>query len=137
MRNAWTSLVGLGTWSFLGVLLLSDVSWAAPKKGSTYLLCKCTCAAEDELGKTHYGPSHGYWFTTSGDQCQGAKCKVGRLEGLTRECLVAEKSESVVPQGSLQQTPTRPGGMVSPTPGAIQRRGVEGEPPTSSEKEGK
>src|SRR5262245_35050856 len=118
MRNAWTSLLGLGACSFLGVLLLSDVSWAAPKKGSTYLLCKCTCRAEDELGKIHDGPSNGYWFTTSGGQCLGAKCKVGRLEGSTRDCLVTEKSES-----SLQQTPT--------TPGAIQRRGVEGEQPDS------
>ena len=52
MRHAWTSIVGLGACSLLGVLLLSDASWAAPKKGSTYLQCRCTCAAEGELGKT-------------------------------------------------------------------------------------
>jgi hypothetical protein len=136
MRHAWTSIVGLGACSLLGVLLLSDAGWAAPKKGSPYLLCKCTCRAEDELGKIHDGPSNGYWFTTSGGQCLGATCKVGRLEGSTRDCLVTEKSESSLQQ-TPKQTPTRPGGMVSPTPGAIQRRGVEGEPPTSSEKEGK
>lgn len=83
------------------VLPLSDVSWAKPK--GTYLLCKCTCTAEDELGKTHYGPSNGYWFTTSGDQCLGKKCKVGNLEGSTRDCLFTEHSENVhVPPGSVQ-----------------------------------
>lgn len=91
MRHAWTSVVGLGACSLLGFLLLSNVSWAAPKKGSTYLQCRCTCQAEDELGKIHYGPSQGYWFTTSGGQCLGKKCEVGRLEGSTRDCKIVEK----------------------------------------------
>jgi hypothetical protein len=52
MRNTWTSIAGLGVCSLLGVLLLSDTGWAAPKKDSTSVTCKCTCAWEDELGKT-------------------------------------------------------------------------------------
>ena len=136
MRHVWSSMAVVGG-SLLGVLLLSDVGLTAPKKGSTYLLCKCTCTAEDELGKTHYGPSQGLWFTTSGGQCLGTKCTVGRLEGSTRDCLVTEKSESAnVPPGSLQgefqQTPTTPGGMRGPTTGTILRRGVEGEASTPS-----
>jgi hypothetical protein len=114
------------------VLPLSDVSWAKPK--GTYLLCKCTCTAEDELGKPHYGPSNGYWFTTSGGQCLGKKCKVGNLEGSTRDCLFTEHSENVrIPpgtvQGDLQQAPTTPGGMPGPTTGTILRRGIEGGQP--------
>lgn len=114
------------------VLPLSDVSWAKPK--GTYLLCKCTCTAEDELGKTHYGPSNGYWFTTSGDQCLGKKCKVGNLEGSTRDCLFTEHSENVhVPPGSvpgvLQQSPPAPGGVRAPSTGTILRRGIEGGQP--------
>lgn len=38
--------------------------------------------------------------------------------------------------GMLQQTPTPPGTMRAPT-GGIQRRGVAGKQPTSSEQEGK
>lgn len=139
MRNAWRfSIAGLGACSLLGVLLLSDASWAAPKKGSTYLLCKCTCKAEDELGKPVDGPSQGFWFTTSGGQCLGKTCNVGRLEGSTRDCIVIEKSESVrIPQGDLQQTPAAPGTMRAPTGGSIIRRGVEGEQPPALEEKGK
>ena len=141
IRGPWLPTAGLGICSLFSVLLLSDVSWAAPKKGS-YVTCKCTCEAEDVLGKKHYGAAQ---FTESStDRCLFHKCTVGsqRLEGVTRNCGVTEHSGSLsrTPggvQGQFQQTPATPGGMAGPAPGTIMRRGVEGEQPTSSEKEGK
>jgi hypothetical protein len=132
MRNTWTSIACLGACSLLGVLLLSDASWARPKK-STYFSCKCTCQAEDVLGKIHEGAAQ---FTESSDErCVGHKCTVGsqRLEGTTRNCTTTELSRSLQlpPGGVLQRTPTTPGGMRAPTTGMITPRGVEGEPPAS------
>ena len=136
MRNTWTSIAGLGACSLLGVLLLSDPSWARPKK-STYVTCKCTCEAEDVLGKIHYGAAQ---FTeSSDDRCLFHKCTVGsqRLEGTTRNCSVTEhENRLTLPPGGLpgvlQQTPTTPGGMRAPTTGTIMPRGIEGKPPDSS-----
>jgi hypothetical protein len=116
MRNTWTSIAGLGACSLLGVLLLSDASWAAPKKDS-YVTCKCTCEAEDVLGKIHYGAAQ---FTESSiTRCLFHKCTVGsqHLEGTTRNCSYTEHSKILqLPPGSLQgefqQTPTTPGGQV-------------------------
>jgi hypothetical protein len=143
LRGAWLPTAGLGICSLLSVLLLSDVSWAAPKKGNTSVTCRCTCMYQDELGKVHYGPSQGVQFTEStGERCLGHACNSGSYSGSTRDCLFTENSNQMrVPpggvQGQLQQTPTTPGGMAGPAPGTIMRRGVEGEQPTSSEKEGK
>jgi hypothetical protein len=132
MRNTWTSIAGLGVCSLLGVLLLSDAAWAVPKK--YYVTCKCTCEAEDVLGKIHYGAAQ---FTESSiDRCVGHTCTVGsqRWEGTTRNCSFTEHEKILqLPpggvQGELQQTPTTPGGMRAPTTGTILRRGVEGEQP--------
>ena len=143
IRGAWLSTAGLGICSLLMVLLMPDVSWAAPKKGNTSVTCRCTCMYEDELGKVHYGPSQGVQFTAStGERCLGHACKSGSYSGSTRDCLFTENSNQMrVPPGGIhgqfQQTPTAPWGMGSPAPGTIMRRGVEGEQPTSSEKEGK
>ena len=132
MRNTWTSIAGLGACSLLGVLLLSDASWAAPKK--YYVTCKCTCEAEDVLGKIHYGAAQ---FTESSiGACVGHTCTVGsqRLEGTTRNCNFTEHNTILQPPpgglpGVLQQTPTTPGGMRAPTSETILRRGVEGKQP--------
>ncbi len=141
-RAAWIHIAGVGLCSLVGMLLLSDDSWAAPKKGSTSVTCRCTCMYEDELGKVHYGPSQGVQFTEStSDRCLNHACKSGSYSGRTRDCLFTENPQMRVPpggvQGQLQQVPSTPGGMPGPTPGTIMRRGVEDEQPTSSEKEGK
>jgi hypothetical protein len=136
MRNTWTSRVGLGACSLLAVLLLSDASWARPKV-TTYVTCKCTCRAEDELGKTHEGTSGALQFTeSSANQCLLRKCTVGRLQGYARDCSVTEHTNSVTlppgfTPGVLQQQPTTPGGMRAPTTGTIMPRSVEGEQPTA------
>ncbi len=147
MQHSWTSLVGLGACSLFSVVLLADDSWARPKKPTTYYECKCTCMWEDELGKEHFGPSGAVQFTEStGERCLGHKCTTntgtGIKQGTTRDCRVTEKSNQMrIPPGGIhgqvQQTPTPPGTMRAPIPGTIHRRGIEGEEPTSSEKEGK
>ena len=89
MRKTWTSIIGLGACGLFGVLLSSDASWALAKKGSTWLLCKCTCRADDVLGKHHYGTYHGVWYTTSHDACDVfPTCTVGatHLEGIATDC---------------------------------------------------
>jgi hypothetical protein len=131
MRNTWTSIVGLGACSLLGVLLLSDAALALPKK--YYVTCKCTCEAEDVLGKIHYGAAQ---FTESSiERCVGHTCTVGsqRWEGTTRNCSFTEHPASMrLPpggvQGELQQTTPTPGGMRAPTTGTIIPRGIEGDP---------
>jgi hypothetical protein len=143
MRASWLPIVGLGIAGLLNGLLLSDVVWAAPKKGSTSVTCRCTCMYEDELGKVHYGPSQGVQFTEStGERCLNHACKSGSYSGRTRDCLFTENSQmSISPgavQGQLQAVPATPGRAPVPVvPGTIMRRGVEGEQPTPSEKEGK
>lgn len=146
MKNAWLSLVGLGACCLLSVPLLSDISWARPKKPTTYWACKCTCMWVDLLGKEHYGPSGAVQFTESSlEACLGHKCttttSTGTQAGTTRDCTATEKQRTMqIPSGSLpelqQQTPTPPGTMRAPM-GGVMRRGVEGEQPTASEKEGK
>ena len=137
MQNTRTSIAGLALCGLLAVLLLPETSWAKPTK-DTYLLCKCTCRAEDELGKLHYGSANGIWYTTSGDACTlFHKCTVGRLEGIATDCLGTEHSNSVrIPPGSIQgefqQTPSTPGAMQGPASGTILRRGVEGEQPADT-----
>lgn len=142
MRVSWLPIVGLGIGSLLNGLLPPDIAWAAPKKGTTSVTCRCTCMYEDELGKVHYGPSQGVQFTeSSGERCLNHTCKSGSYSGRTRDCLFTENSQMRVPHGGvhgqLQQVPTAPGGVPGPAPGTIMRRGVEGEQPTSSDKEGK
>ena len=142
-QGPWLRIAGLGVCSLLSMLLMSDDSWAAPKKGNTSVTCRCTCMYQDELGKVHYGPSQGVQFTEStGERCLGHTCKSGSYSGTTRDCLFSENPNQMrIPPGGvpgqLQQTPATPGGMPGPAPGTIMRRGVEGEQPTSSEKEGK
>lgn len=141
MRHTWVSLVGLGAGCLFSVVLQSDIGWAAPKKGSTSVTCRCTCMYEDELGKVHYGPSQGVQFTeSSGERCLNHTCKSGSYSGRTRDCLFTENPQMRIPSGGvhgqLQQTPIPPGTMRAPT-GDVMRRGVDGEQPTSSEKEGK
>ncbi len=143
MRHLWTSLVSLGV--FVSVVLPSDVSWARPKKPVTTYTCYCACKWEDELGKEHFGPDGAVRFTESSiARCIGHACTTttptGTHKGTTWSCRARENKISVPPggvQGNLQQVPSTPGGMPGLAPGAVQRRGVEGEQPTSSEKEGK
>lgn len=122
MRNSWNSMAGLAACGFLAVVLLPDAGWARPK-GKTYLLCKCTCRAEDELGKLHYGSSNGISYTTDSDSCDSFhKCTVGRLEGIATDCLGTEKqglTSGVTPQGVLERNPTAPGGVRGTTSGTV------------------
>lgn len=139
VQRSWLPVVVLGLG---GLLLLSDVSWAAPKKGRPSVTCRCTCMYEDELGKVHYGPSQGVQFTeSSGERCLNHACKSGSYSGKTRDCLFTENSQMRIPpggvQGQLHKVPSGPGGTPGSAPGTIMRRGVEEEQPTSSEKEGK
>lgn len=138
MRNSWISITGLGVCSLLGVLLLSDPSWARPKK-TNYVTCKCTCRAEDVLGGVHEGRPDALVFTeASATDCLKMTCKIGNLQGNARNCSVTEHSKSltlppggVVP-GVLQQTPTTSGEMGAPPTGTIKRRAVEGEQPAET-----
>lgn len=141
-RGSWLPAAGLGVCGLLSVLMLWDDSWAAPKKGTTSVTCRCTCMYEDELGKVHYGPSQGVQFTEStGERCLNHACKSGNYSGRTRDCLFTENPQMRMPpggvQGQLQRVPSGPAVMPGTAPGTIMRRGVEGEQPTSSEKEGK
>lgn len=137
MRYSWTSLVGLGACCLFSILLLSDISWARPKKPGTYWACKCACRWEDELGKEHFGPSGAVQFNESSlERCLGHKCTTntatGTKQGTTRDCTATEHTKSAnIPSGNLptlqQQTPTTPGRVPAPAAGTIQRRGVEGD----------
>jgi hypothetical protein len=92
LRKRCTLIAGLGACGLLGAILWPDPTWALPKK-STWLWCKCTCRADDELGKHHYGSTGGISYTTSHDSCDAFhKCKVGLLEGIATDCLGTEKS---------------------------------------------
>jgi hypothetical protein len=76
----------------------SSVSEALPPKKNTFLLCKCTCRAEDELGKLHYGG--GVTYTTSHDECDVfPSCTVGsqHLPGIATDCLGYERSLTIKP----------------------------------------
>jgi len=87
MRKTLTSTIAVMACGLLGVLLASDASWAKPKKGSTYLLCKCTCFAQDAEGHDHWGNPGGIWYTTSHDSCDSFhSCKVGKLTGIANDC---------------------------------------------------
>jgi hypothetical protein len=103
--------------------VLSNASWARPKKGQEYWACKCTCMWQDELGKEHYGQEGGVEFTESSlERCLGHACKAGTHAGTTRNCTGTPKTAARVPaqQGTL--TPTSPGGTTATT--AAPPRGV-------------
>ncbi|MGC3974852.1 MAG: hypothetical protein QM771_10775 [Nitrospira sp.] len=138
--RTWFPLTVIGLCSFVG-LLLTDIGWAAPKKGSMSVTCRCTCMYEDELGKVHYGPSQGVQFTEStGERCLNHACKSGSYSGRTRDCLFTENPQMSISPGAVQGQlqPATPGRIPAPVaPGTIMRRGTEGDQPTSSEKEGK
>lgn len=143
-RGLWLVIPCTGLCMVLGLLVQSDISWAKPKKTNTYWSCKCTCRWEDELGKEHFGPSGAVQFTESSPEaCLGHYCRTGTHKGTTRDCMGTEQqSQMRLPpggvQGQLQQVPPSGGRMPVPAPGGpIMRRGVEGDQPTSSEKEGK
>ncbi|HEY3196676.1 MAG TPA: hypothetical protein VGJ57_01585 [Nitrospirales bacterium] len=123
MRHTWISITGLGVCSLLGVLFLSDVSWALPKKTTTF--CSCSCKGEDVLGKPVETKPDTVQFSTTDGQCLFKKCKVGLMEGTTRWCSFEERPQQLaVPPGELPQLqPTTPG-MGRPTPG-IMRRDIE------------
>lgn len=146
-RGFWLVMVGTGLCTVLGLLAQPDVSWARPKK-NTYWSCKCACRWVDELGKEHFGPSGAVQFTESSlEACLGHSCTAstptGTHQGTTRDCMGTEQqSQMRLPpggvQGQLQPVPSPQGRMPVPAPGGpIMRRGVEGDQPTSSEKEGK
>jgi hypothetical protein len=142
--RTWIPVTGVGLCSLVGMLLLSDVGWAAPKQ--TYTSCKCTCRWVDELGKEHYGPPGAVLFTESSlSACLGHYCTAttptGTHKGTTRDCMGTEhQSQMTLPPGGVQGQlqPATPGKAPVPVaPGTIMRRGVEDDQSTSSEKEGK
>jgi len=136
-------VAGTGLCTIFG-LLLSDDSWAKPKKPGTYWSCKCACRWVDAQGQEHFGPSGAVQFTESSlERCLGHACTTGGRQGTTRDCTGTEQqSQMRLPpggvQGQLQPAQPGPGRVPVPVaPGTIMRRGVEGDQPTSSEKEGK
>ncbi len=148
-RGRWLLLAGTGLCTVLSLVLQADNSWARPKK-TTYWSCKCTCRWVDTLGKEHFGPSGAVQFTESSlEACLGHSCTTttptGTHPGTTRDCMGTEKqTQMTLPpgavQGQLQPAQPAPGrvpGPVPVVPGTIMRRGVDGDQPTSSEKEGK
>lgn len=146
-RGRWVVIAGAGVCTILSLLLQSDISWAKPKK-NTYWSCKCSCRWVDELGKEHFGPSGAVQFTESSlEACLGHSCTTttptGTHQGTTRDCMGTEQQAQMrLPPGGVhgQLQPAQPGPGRTPipvAPGTIMRRGVEGDQPTSSEKEGK
>lgn len=132
----------------LGLAMLvgtAAVSVALPPEFNT-THCKCFCGTSSGSGKELT------WGMTTNCMSNGKDCSFtvdggktftpGKLSNCQKcephypmpMCTSAAHSLGEMPQ--LQpQTPT-PGRVPAPA-GTIQRRGVEGEPPTSSEKEGK
>jgi hypothetical protein len=98
MRKILTLTIALVACGLIGVLLSSDASWARPKGGKTWLLCKCTCRYDDGKGNHYYGNSGGVWYTTSHDACDVfPSCQVrgpqGNLvAGFATGCLGHEES---------------------------------------------
>lgn len=109
---------------------------------------KCGCLCKD--------PTGGGEFLTDIQNTAGVACSAynnrtcsldgGTRTGTTQNCQHDNSSgtnppQASVPSGSIhgtfQQTPTTPSPQKGATSGTIQRRGIEGEQPTSSEKEGK
>lgn len=144
-RGCWLVVAATALCALFG-MLQPENSWARPKK-NTYWSCKCACRWVDELGKEHFGPSGAVQFTESSlEACLGHSCttttSTGTHQGTTRDCMGTEQTQMRLPpggvQGQLQPVPPAPGRTPIPVvPGTIMRRGVEGEQPTSSEKEGK
>ena len=139
-RGFWLVVAGTGLCTILG-LLQSDISWAKPKK-NTYWACKCACRWVDAQGQEHFGPSGAVQFTQPTlEACLGHSCTTGTHQGTTRDCMGTEQQNQMrLPPGGVQGQlqPATPGRIPVPVaPGPIMRRGVEGEQPTSSEKEGK
>lgn len=134
----------------LGLAMLvgtAAVSVAVPPEFNT-THCKCSCMASSGSGKELT------WAMTTNCMSNGKDCRFtvdggktftpGKLSNCQKclpnyplpTCTSAALGLGVVPQ--LQpKTPTTPGRMPAPAAGAIERRGVEDEQPTSSEKEGK
>jgi hypothetical protein len=93
MRKTLTLMIALVACGLLGVLLASDASWAKPKKGNMWLLCKCTCRADDKNGNHHYGNRDGVWYTTSHDSCDVfPSCTADKLPGIATDCLGYQQS---------------------------------------------
>lgn len=100
---------------------------------------KCGCVCKDPA--TGFGELLTDIDNTAGVSCSAYNSRPCSLDGGTRtgktQNCQNDNSLGKSPQGTLQQTPTTPGPMTGVPSGTIQRRGVEGEQPTSSEKEGK
>lgn len=132
----------------LGLAMLvgaAAVSVALPPEFST-THCKCSCMASNGSGKDLT------WAMTSNCMSNGKACSFtvdggktftpGKLSNCQTcqpnyplpTCTAAAQSLGELPQLQPQTPP--PSRMPAPA-GTIQRRGVEGEPPTSSEGEGK
>lgn len=137
----------VGTMGLAMLVETAAVSVALPPEFNT-THCKCSCEASNGSAKELT------WAMTSSCMSNGKACTFTVDGGKTftpgqlRNCQKCEPHYPLptctsaainVPPGSLQQlqpqTPTL-GRMPAPA-GTIQRRGVEGEEPTSSEKEGK
>ncbi|MBM2846709.1 MAG: hypothetical protein HW407_2021 [Bacteroidetes bacterium] len=131
----------------LAVLLASPGgSWAAKKRPGVSNICGCLCKDSTGGGEFLTGIQN-----TAGVACEAYNNRTCSLDGGTRTGTTTNCQHdnstgtnppmAIVPpggiKGTFQQTPATPGGTQKPTTGTIQRRGVEGDVPTSSEKEGK
>ena len=148
-RRAMRAIVKVSVVWTLGLAMLvgtAAVSVALPPEFNT-THCKCLCTASNGNSKELT------WAMTGSCKSNGKACSFTVDGGKTFDpgklsnCKICQPNYPLptctsaisVPPGSLQQlqplTPP-PGRMPAPA-GTIQRRGVEGEEPTSSEKEGK
>ncbi len=117
--------IGLAVWS-----AAPESSWALKPKPSIYNKCVCACATPatgfgtilDGIQNTAGLPCGAY----NNKPCSGQDENGATISGTTKFC-TGDKA------GGTKAMSLSPGA----NPPLLQRRGVEGEPPTSSEKEGK
>jgi hypothetical protein len=132
-------IVGLTSTTFA-----PDVSFARQKNEA--VAAKCGCICKDPTG---FGEMLTDIRNTAGVACSaynGRACSLdgGTRTGKTMNCQTdnssgtksLERVPSGATQGNLQQSPAAAGAIKGSPSGTIQRRGIEGESPTSSETKG-
>ncbi len=121
-----------------------DVSFARPK--TDVAPAKCGCICKDPTG---FGDMLTDIQNTAGVACSAYNGKACSLDGGTRtgktmNCQTdnssgtksVERAPSGTAPGNLQQNPAAAGAAKGSSAGAIQRRGLDGEPSTPSETKG-